>query len=113
MLQYAQVLEEGVLLQRSSSAAAFYLNRVMVIAQDAADGSLNHLKAISFCALQFAACHCSLTFISCRSSVAACCQRFGWVKILLKYISKRGCLQSKPELTPATAAVCLPSLDAS
>ena len=55
MLQYAQVLEEGVLLQRSSSAAAFYLNRVMVIAQDAADGSLGHLKAISFCALQFIA----------------------------------------------------------
>ncbi len=44
MLHYAQVLEEGVLLQRSSSAAAFFLNRVMVIAQDATEGSFDHLK---------------------------------------------------------------------
>ena len=47
MLQYAHVLEEGVLLQRSSSAAAFYLNRVLVITKDAADSSLDHLKAKS------------------------------------------------------------------
>jgi hypothetical protein len=45
MLQYAHVLEEGVLLQRSSSAAAFFLNRAMVMTQDATEGSLDHLKA--------------------------------------------------------------------
>ena len=46
MLQYAQVLEDGVLLQRSSSAAAFFLNRAMAAVQEAGDGSLDHLKVI-------------------------------------------------------------------
>jgi hypothetical protein len=46
MLQYAQVLDDGVLLQRSSSAAAFFLNRAMAAVQEAADGSLDHLKVI-------------------------------------------------------------------
>ncbi len=45
MLQYALVLEEGVLLQRSSSAAAFYLNRVMAAVREAGDDRLEHLKA--------------------------------------------------------------------
>jgi hypothetical protein len=44
MLQYAQVLDDGVLLQRSSSAAAFFLNRAMAAVQEAGDGSLDHLK---------------------------------------------------------------------
>ena len=46
MLQYAQVLDDGVLLQRSSSAAAFFLNRAMAAVQEAGDGSLDHLKVI-------------------------------------------------------------------
>jgi hypothetical protein len=51
MLQYAQVLNEGVLFQRNSSAAAFYLNRTMMCIQDADDGSLDHLKVIPACAV--------------------------------------------------------------
>jgi hypothetical protein len=46
MLYYAQVLDEGVFLQKSSNAAAFYLHRTIVAVSDATDGSLDHLKAM-------------------------------------------------------------------
>ena len=44
MLFYAQVLDEGVYLQKSSNSAAFYLNRTIIAISDAKDGSLDHLK---------------------------------------------------------------------
>ena len=112
MLQYAQVLDDGVLLQRSSSAAAFFLNRAMAAVQEAGDGSLDHLKVIQTSPSHPPTSTWFHPFFR-SSSVAPSCRSCGSARILLKFFSKHGCRPSRRELMQETAARCLHLQDAS